>query len=138
MKMYMQRVGGTMVFPYDKSQIDNGNCVELPYGYNPETGKVEKQEGSKPPVEVIHETPLADQIISEETFSTPIDEVKDDNSYENMSRSDLFQVCESLGIRYNQNSSRSTMLNAISKFKRDRAISDVPMVGGYKPTGDTI
>lgn len=121
MDRFMKTMGGTMVYPYDEKFIRNGTCIPLPLGYNPKTGEID--EVTDGTVEEIVVPILNDFVKEEETavelepsvtgLTTSIVE----DSYDNMTKRELANECESLGIKYSLMDKRSMLLSLIKKYK---------------------
>jgi len=49
---YMRKIGGDMIFPYDQTQIANGNCEPLPDGFDPVEFNKQRTAPAKPNIQL--------------------------------------------------------------------------------------
>lgn len=49
---YMRKIGGDMIFPYDQTQIANGNCEPLPDGFDPVEFNKQRAAPAKPNIQL--------------------------------------------------------------------------------------
>lgn len=119
MPRYMRKIDSTMIFPYDDNPDVLRECVVLPDGFNPVTGKIEKVEESEQVEQV--EVKKAEEEKPEPLFTIDSTDMFLDTSdnYNNMKRAQLIKMANERNIKTNITDTRDILIDRLVSIDKD-------------------